>query len=581
MADAGVDAHAVDWHTKFPEVFDREEAGFDCVIGNPPWERIKLQEREFFSLPAPEIATATNAAKRRKLVAKLEADDPPLHGRYLKAKADAAALLDYCRKSGRYPLTGRGDINTYAVFAELASTLVSPHGRVGLLVPSGIASDNTTKDFFASVAESNRLIRLYDFENKKTFFPDVHASFKFCLLNFGGEEVKYDAADFVFFAHRIEDLENKKRHIALSGEDIKLLNPNTRTCPIFRTERDARIAKSIYRRVPVLIDHNRKKTGNPWGVAFKRMFDQTNDAEHFREAAWLKEHGYTLDGNRWAKGDDVCLPLYEAKMIQMFDHRAADVVIEQGNWVRQGQTRETSVVEHANPEHVVVPRAWVSNTIVSAQTDAVATHLLAYKDVTSPTNRRTMIAAALPRAGVVNSAPIILTGQGPRRQMCLLANLNSFACDYVVRQKVGNVHLNFFIVEQLPVLPPDRYDEPCPWARGTRLEDWVAERVLKLTCTAEDMLPLAEACGFAGGSFKEYGGRLNRWNDRERAELTAELDAAFLLLYGLDRDEAEYVLSTFKAIHDRDATLSGAPSTAGYVLEHYDDLALRSAGRPG
>ena len=118
---------------------------------------MKLQEREFFSLPAPEIATATNAAKRRQLVAKLESDDPALYERYQQALAAADSLLTYCRTSDEYPLTGKGDINTYAVFAELAYRLVAPHGRVGLLVPSGIASDMTTKDFFAAVAESNRL----------------------------------------------------------------------------------------------------------------------------------------------------------------------------------------------------------------------------------------------------------------------------------------------------------------------------------------------------------------------------------------------------------------------------------------
>lgn len=75
------------------------------------------------------------------------------------------------------------------MFAELASKLIGAKGRAGLLVPSGIASDDTTKDFFATVAENDRLIRLYDFENKKVFFPDVHASFKFCIINFGGEAV--------------------------------------------------------------------------------------------------------------------------------------------------------------------------------------------------------------------------------------------------------------------------------------------------------------------------------------------------------------------------------------------------------
>ena len=224
------------------------------MIGNPPWERIKLQEREFFSLPAPEIATATNAAKRRKLVAKLESDDPALYKRYEQALESANSLLTYCRKSNEFPLTGKGDINLYACFAELAYRLVAPKGRVGILTPSGIASDKTTKDFFAAIAETDRLIRLYDFENKKIYFPDVHASFKFCILNFGGKEITTKQADFAFFIHDIDELDDPKRHIPLSGKDIKLLNPNTRTCPIFRTRRDAKITKEIYRRIPILID---------------------------------------------------------------------------------------------------------------------------------------------------------------------------------------------------------------------------------------------------------------------------------------------------------------------------------------
>jgi len=589
--EAAIHPAGFDWRERFPSVFNREEAGFDCVIGNPPWERIKLQEREFFSLPAPEIATATNAAKRRQLVATLESQAPSLYARYEEALAAADSLLTYCRQSGEYPLTGRGDINTYAVFAELAYRLVAPHGRVGLLVPSGIASDMTTKDFFAAVAESNRLIRLYDFENKKTFFPDVHASFKFSILNFGGEQETASKADFVFFAHRVEELEESRRHIALSAADIRLLNPNTRTCPVFRSRRDADITKAIYRRVSVLIDRNRQgPTGNPWGIQFKTMFHQTNDAELFREAQSLKDEGFKLKGNRWVKGKRVFLPLYEAKMLQAYDHRAADVVTDESNWVRQGQKLERSLVGHQNPEQLATPRFWVPQDAVAAQGTAGSaekdpgkrgghsppyTHFLCYKDVTSPTNQRTMIAAMTPFAGIVNSAPIVLTQTSPRRECCLLADFNSFAYDFVMRQKISNVHLNFFIVEQIPSFAPDTYDKPCPWQRRTTLEAWISERVLKLTCTAEDMLPLADACGFTSGSFKtEYGGRLNKWDEAERAELMAELDAAFFHLYSIDRDDAEYILSTFTGIHDVRPLLPGSVSMCERILRKYAEMSF-------
>jgi hypothetical protein len=545
--DAAVHPAGFDWRERFPAVFG--EAGFDCVIGNPPWERMKLQEREFFSLPAPEIATATNAAKRRQLVAKMESDDPALYERYQEALGAADSLLTYCRTSDEYPLTGKGDINTYAVFAELAYRLVAPHGRVGLLVPSGIASDMTTKDFFAAVAESKRLIRLYDFENRlKKFFPDVDNRFKFSILNFGGEQAAASHADYVFFAHRVEELEDRKRHIALSGKDIRLLNPNTRTCPIFRTRRDAEITKAIYRRVPILIDTKRKgSTGNPWGIQFKTMFHQTNDAELFREAETLEADGFKLKGNRWIKGKKVFLPIYEAKMLQDYDHRAADVVTDKSNWVRQGQTEKRSLVGYQNPEQLAMPRFWVD----SHEVEMPEWGSLGFKDITSPTNQRTMIAAFAPNAGFTNHFVIVRSELPPVRQMCLLANLNAFAYDYCTRQKIGGVTLNFFIVEQVPTLPPDAYNKRCPWDRRTTLETWISERVLKLTCTAEDMLPLAEACDFTSGSFQaEYGGRLNKWDEVERRELTAELDGLFAHLYGLTEEEFAYVLTTFPSVPD-------------------------------
>jgi hypothetical protein len=322
----------------------------------------------------------------------------------------------------------------------------------------------------------------------------------------------------------------------------------------------------------VLIDASREgPTGNPWGIQFKTMFHQTNDAELFREAETLKADGFKLKGNRWIKGKKVFLPVYEAKMLQAFDHRAADVITERSNWVRQGQTEKRSLVGYQNPERLAMPRYWVESNAV----EMPAWGSIGFKDITSPTNQRTMIAACAPLAGFTNHFVIVGSDLAPRRQMCLLANLNAFAYDYCVRQKIGGITLNFFIVEQIPTLPPDAYDKPCPWDRRTTLETWISERVLKLTCTAEDMLPLADACNFAGGSFQaEYGGRLNKWDETERAELMAELDAAFFHLYRLARDDVEYILSTFKGIHDRQDLFPSAASTADRIVQKFAEMSF-------
>lgn len=564
LSDISVHPRAMEWETTFPEVFKRNEKGFDCVIGNPPWERMKLQEREFFDASAPDIANSVNAADRRKKIEKLKKDNPELFEKYLDAKETAEKTLDHVRKSSNYPLTGTGDINTYAIFSELALNIVSPNGRVGLLVPSGISTDNTTKAFFERISTNDLLFGLYDFENKKGLFPDVHRAFKFSVLLFGGTNRKFKSSEFFFFAHSMSDLNDKKRQISLTSEDIKLLNPNTKTCPVFRSKRDAEITKSVYRRVPIFIDKNRKSDGNAWGIKFFTMFHQTNDAEHFKTADYLKKLKYKLQGNIWVKGKKKYLPLYEAKMIQMYDHRAASVVIKEENWFRQGQPVATTLVSHQNQEFVTIPRWWADNNVINkvANNDNV-TSFIAFKNVTSPTNTRTMISTLIPFSGVINSAPLIIPDKkiSDRMQCCLLSNINSFALDYITRQKIGNVNLNFFIIEQLPIFPPETYSQKCPWDKKHTLEEWISERVLKLTCTSNDMIPLAEAC-----NFKE---KVHKWDTEDRAELMAQLDAAYFHLYEISIDDVKYILSTFSGTDKESGSLFGGENITDKILRYY------------
>ena len=566
VEDTAVHPRAMKWEEKFPEIFNRPNRGFDCVIGNPPWERMKLQEREFFDTAGkPEISTAVNAATRRKLIEKLEREDPELYQRYLMAKETAEKTLDYIRTCERYQLTGKGDINTYAVFSELAKNIVAPSGMVGLLVPSGIATEHTTKDFFGELVSSSKLASLYDFENMAPIFPDVHRSYKFCILLFGGEKKKFKEFDFVFFAHLIEELKDSKRHILLSAKDFKLLNPNTQTCPIFRSRQDAELTKAIYNRVPILVDYNREKGGNPWGIKFLRMFDQTNDAELFREAEGLKKAGFKLSGNIWKKGKEAFLPLYEAKMFRHYDHRFGSVYIKSENWVNQGQTTESTLVEHKNPEFVVQPRWWATESEIFDRINKTSPPaLLSFRNITRATDTRTVIASFIPTAGVINSSPLILTEVTPRLECCLLANLNSYPLDYVTKQKIANVNLNYFIVEQLPILTPDVYSEKCPWDKKQTLEKWISERVLKLTCTSNDMRPLAKAAEFKEG--------VHKWKEDERSELMTELDAAYFLLYGIKREDVEYILSTFSGTQAEEKSIFKSGWPFERILRHYDEL---------
>ncbi|MGH8012604.1 MAG: Eco57I restriction-modification methylase domain-containing protein, partial [Candidatus Binataceae bacterium] len=350
------------WPVEFPDVFAR--GGFDVVLGNPPWERIKLQEKEFFASRDPEIVRAANKAAREKLIKELPKRKPELAAEWAVAVHGAEAQSKFVRASERFLLCGRGDVNTYSIFAELARGLAGKAGRAGIIVPSGIATDDTTKFFFRDLMESHSLASLYDFENRKKLFPAVDSRMKFCLLTMARASTG-KSAEFVFFTLGVDDLRDTERRISLSAEDIALLNPNTRTCPIFRTRRDAEITKAIYRRVPVLVKEGPPEE-NPWGVKFATMFHMSNDSHLFRTREQLERDGWKLDGNIFVKGHGRYLPLYEAKLFHQFDHRFATYAESAGEAQAVHDIADSEKVDLST---VVLPRYWVSGEHVEERVD--------------------------------------------------------------------------------------------------------------------------------------------------------------------------------------------------------------------
>jgi hypothetical protein len=585
------------WHLAFPDVFslpaegEAENAqagwngGFDVVLGNPPWERVKIQEKEWFAGRRPDIAAAPNAAARRKLISALAEEDPALHEEFLSALRRAEGESHLIRDSGRFPLCGRGDVNTYSVFAETMRLLTSPASRVGAIVPSGIATDDTTKFFFQDLMDTKSLVSLYDFENQQRQFPSVHRSYKFCLLTLAGTRQPAEAgAEFAFFVHQTDDLKEPDRRFGLSAADIRLLNPNTQTCPVFRTRRDAEITMGIYERVPVLIREG-DPAGNPWGLSFLRMLDMSNDSHLFRTRRQLEAEGWALEGNVFIREETGpgstsqtiprYLPLYEAKMIDLFDHRASDIVISKTAAIRQGQPENLSIAGHEDPNRLPCPRYWVSEDAVLASIPPgyQRTWLQGFADVTSATNERTAIATLIPAVGAGNNLQLVLlpeTWPGPQAA-AFLAGWASFAFDYLCRQKLGGVHCNYFIIKQVPVIPPSAFAASCPWNASSSVAAWIAQRVLELVYTAWDLRPFALDCGYDGPPF--------RWNEERRIQLRCELDAAYFHLYGITREDAHYILDTFPITRRRDEALHGEYRTKRMILECYDAMRVAADTR--
>lgn len=561
-------ARVLHWPLSFPQVF--AAGGFDCVLGNPPWERIKLQEEEFFATRHRDVAEAKNKAERAQRIQWLsegilarhlfpQHEHPPheceaeqrLYAEFIAARrtAEAASLFAHVKgdDGGRYPLTGVGDVNTYALFAETISQITCAEGRAGFIVPTGIATDDSTKAYFAHLTQSGRLVSLYDIENRDAVFPSVHRSYKFCLLTLGQAE----QAEFVCFATQVSQLTDPRRCFTLTPDEFRLINPNTLTCPVFRSERDAALTKKLYRAAPVLIDDNRPD-GNPWGIQIRRVFDMAKSE---------------VVGSCLRQARPGFLPMFEAKLIHQFDHRWA-------TYTTDSTSRDVTKTEKADFATAVTPRYWINQADVEQRlADKGWTHnwLMGWRDICRATDERTVIASVMPLVGTDFTIRVNVGGSSVSAvgYAGFISNMNCLVLDFAARQKIGGTHLADFVAKQLPIFSPNSYTE---FDVG-----FIVPRVLELTYTAHDLASWALDLGHAGPPFA--------FDPERRAVLRAELDAYYAYLYGLTRDELRYILDpadvlgedypseTFRVLKNKELREYGEYRTQRLVLAAWDQLA--------
>ncbi|MGK3119294.1 N-6 DNA methylase [Pseudomonas corrugata] len=539
------EAQVLHWPLAFPQVF--AVGGFDCVLGNPPWEVSQMGEEEFFATRAPHIAQLAGE-KRKRAIAALRVDDPRLWNKYLVESQRIAASNNFYREFGRFPMTAVGKLNTYPLFAETMSQIMQGLGRAGFIVPTGIATDDSTKAFFAHLTQNRQLVSLYDIENREAVFPSVHRSYKFCLLTLGAAP----QAEFVCFATQVSQLADPRRGFVLTPAEFRLINPNTLTCPIFRSECDAELTKKLYRTAPVLIDEG-QPNGNPWGITFSQgLFNMTSDSELFVDAP-----GPGL------------LPLYEAKMIHQFDNRWA-------SYTPDGSSHDVSLLEKADPNYTVTPRYWVSAEEVDDRLKSKGWDkgwLMGWRDICRATDERTVIASVVGRVGVGHTMPLFRTMQEPKQVAALLANFSVLVLDFCARVKVGGTHLTYSYLKQFPVLPPDRYTEADL--------AFIVPRVLELTYSDHELSAWAKDLGYVGQPFT--------WNEPRRAQLRAELDAYYAKLYSITREELRYILDpvdvmgadypseTFRVLKNNEIKAFGEYRTRRLVVREFDRMILAEA----
>lgn len=535
------------WEVCFPGVWDNWDSdnpigGFDAIIGNPPWDRMKMQEVEYFESRKPEISKQSKASDRKKMISELKKTDDSIYHEYQIARDRAAKAMEVAKKYKQFPLMSKGDFNIYALFVEKAQRLIKDSGYVGLVLPVGIAYDKGNSDFFGKLSQEKRINTMYVFENKGgKFFKDVHHEDKFTTFIFGGSNQIFDKIDCAFFLHDVKEIEDTDKAFKLKSSEFSKINPNTKTAPIFRNQRDAKIVGHVYGNNPILIDKSSKPTKKLLPIKYDTMFHMTSDSNIFLRKEDLDELGaYPVGNSIFKHAGGMLLPLLEGKMIHIYNHRYASIKSEITNVSGQGVGIESSIEQLEDTEFTTTPRYWVKTEDIDwkHKTDWI----VGFCGIGNVNNWRTFRSAILPKVGFGNSLPVYCTEGDTKKNYIknaplMLANMNSFIFDYILRQKMQSRNINAYMVEQLPFIAPEKYSAKIG---DISIETYIKDLVLKLSFTSWDLQSFAIDMEHEGNPFT--------WNDEERLHLQSKLDALFMNLYDISEEDAEYILSTFEGV---------------------------------
>ena len=494
------------WGIEFSEVFyDKsgqplDSPGFTVIFGNPPWEIIKPDLREFYAQFDARIESQLNRRQVEERITELRAEDPRREQLWQAQTRLIEENAAFYRQSGDYTRQGRGDTATHKLFIERMYNLLRNSGRLGYIVPSGIYTDLGTQDLREMFLNEGHIQYVFSFSNERFFFPGVDHRFKFALI--GAQ--KGVSSDGFWAAFRFNPrvavapdelpafLADELNLVYVRRKSLEKFSPHSLSLMEFQTKNDYEIVEKIYGEWQTFGD----EIESTWNAKFTREFDMTND-----RALFTNKRG---------------LPLYEGKMIHQFDAYFA----EPSYWVN---------------EEAAIDRLQNKTALGYLQ------YRLAFRDIASSTNERTLISAILPRKVFCNNkTPLIEpTDTDHREQIILFLSglLNSLALDFIIRQKVSTT-LNFFYMESLPM---PRLTAGDPYF------DAIVPRAARLTCSRPEFADLwREVMG------EEWDTSKGATSESERQQLRNEIDAIVAHLYGLSRDEFDHILGTFPLVFPDD-----------------------------
>jgi Putative DNA-binding domain len=491
------------WAFEFAEVMGR--GGFDAIIANPPWDAVKPNAKEFFETHSQLVSKKKMSIKDfEKEQGKLLAD-PVIRAEWLAYQSYFPHISSYYRAAPQFTqqsstVNGKktgSDLNLYKLFLEQCFRLLRLGGECGIVTPSGIYTDLGSKGLREMLFGQAKVTSLFGLSNEKFLFEEVHHSFKFTILTFekGLCSTTFPAAFRInpreaISKDKLNDfLYNANQHIEISIELMRRLSPDSFSLMEFKGDLDIEIAEHMLK-FPLLGE----KLPDSWNVNFSRGFDMTNDSYLFKTSP-----------------SSTRLPLYEGKMIHQYQQNWGNPKY----WIEENEGR----------------RALLGKTSDGGQKLSYESFRLSIRGLARGTDSRTAIATIVSPYNFENYKLTNTNTNDDRYELFLLAMINSFSFDWMLRQKV-NTDVTYIILSQIPVPRLTSADpEFLP----------IIQAAAKLVCTTSEFDELAVSAGLRGS----IDGVID---EAARAALRAELDGRVAHLYGLSESEFTHILDTFPLV---------------------------------